>query len=201
MSIQSASIGSEVQGECIQRLQVTAWQRRSLMTVPVCPRLPHSVRPWDRTMRSHAHAVRAPWRLAHIRSQSMGTNEETGENDSKLADLPPESLPPELNVVLQLAELVRLDRLVPRHDHLAHELPAEAFMRNSNRHTAERKRTHLPQLSKLCTPHSPLFSMLRNHVLPDALTCLLAMMSQVQNPVVRCGPARCMRVLPRKKPV
>ena len=39
--------------------------------------------------------------------------------------LPPEALPSELDVVLQLAELVRLDRLVPRHDHLPHELPAK----------------------------------------------------------------------------
>ena len=37
-------------------------------------------------------------------------------------DSPPEALPSELDIVLQLAELVRLDRLVPRHDHLADEL-------------------------------------------------------------------------------
>ena len=39
----------------------------------------------------------------------------------------------------------------------------------------------------------------RTYVLPDALTCLLAMTSQVQ--ILSCGPALCMRVLPRKKPV
>ena len=36
---------------------------------------------------------------------------------------PPEALPPELDVMLELPELVRLYRLVAGHHHLAHELP------------------------------------------------------------------------------
>ena len=54
------------------------------------------------------------------------------------------------------------------------------------------RRTHLPQLSELCTPHSPPFSVPRNHILPDTLTCLLAMTSQVQvlpSAVVQIGRA------------
>ena len=50
---------------------------------------------------------------------------ERGGRTKTQRHLPPEALPSELDVVLQLAELVRLDRLVPRHDHLPHELPAK----------------------------------------------------------------------------
>ena len=63
-------------------------------------------------------------------SERRGTEGKTPRTDAykepkaELKHSPPETLPPKLDVVLELPELVRLDRLVPRHHHLADELPA-----------------------------------------------------------------------------
>lgn len=150
-------------------------------------------------MRSYAHAVQADATAASGYKKPLHGNKGERGDDSKLADLPPESLPPELDVVLQLAELVRLDRLVPRHDHLAHELPAESFMSNSNRHLpaenapAATFRAMHPAFATIQHPAEPHFA---RH------THLLARHDvSSPSPAVRCGPARCMRVLPLEKPV
>ena len=93
-----------------------------------------------------------------------------------MMDSPPEALPSELDIVLQLAELVRLDRLVPRHDHLADELwrsPHSAALSSSGT-----EGTHLAQLSEL--PRIPLSASPPPTKPQGELTCLLAIVSVLE---------------------
>ena len=63
------------------------------------------------------------------RLRSARQEADAGEQHTQIVKyVPPEALPSELDIVLQLPKLVRLDGLVPGHDHLADELPARPHL-------------------------------------------------------------------------
>ena len=76
-------------------------------------------------------------RTRRERSGAEGEEEKTALGDTYKRpyrcrkNSPPKALPPKLDVVFELSELVRLDRLVPGHDHLPHELSTQRFSTSS----------------------------------------------------------------------